>query len=42
MAIGTMVFMVAALMAVFEITPAKDEEGNDIPLQYSLEPGLVR
>ena len=42
MAVGSLTFMTAALMSVFDITPAKDQDGHDIPLEYDLEPVLVR
>jgi len=41
MALGSLTFTVAVLMSMFEITPAKDHNGDDIPLNYELEPTLV-
>lgn len=37
----TMTFMAASLLSVFDIKPAKDSEGNIIPLKYDTGVELV-
>ena len=34
--------MVACTLALFDIEPAKDEAGNEIPIHYDYTDGLVR